>query len=93
MKRKKRLVVCFLFHKHARAACSLLIKKYANSAGVRFRGAIIAVGLFAFVMARRSVDRNRLEVMRSKQRILEARHKDSIEKYGHATTSGSETNS
>jgi len=57
-------------------------------------GAIIAVGLFAFVSARRSVDRNRLEVMRSKQRILEARYKDSMDKYGmHVANSDSKTNS
>jgi len=43
---------------------------------------IITVGLLGFVIARRSVERNRVEVMKSRQRILEARRRDGEEKYG-----------
>jgi Domain of unknown function (DUF4748) len=45
---------------------------------------IISAGLYAFVLAKRSVDENRVEMMRSKQRVLEARQRDVIEKFGGA---------
>jgi hypothetical protein len=35
-----------------------------------------------FVLAKQSVDQNRVEVMKSKQRVLEARQRDIIEKFG-----------
>ena len=40
---------------------------------------IIAVGIFAFVEARKSVEQNRVEIMRSRRRIKEAREKDQEE--------------
>jgi len=47
---------------------------------------IIAAGIYGFVIAKRTVDRNRMEFLRSKQRIREARQKDSEEKFGTSTS-------
>ena len=41
--------------------------------------AIIAVGIGSFIVAKRSVDKNRVEIMRSKQRIRQAREEDNLE--------------
>ena len=40
---------------------------------------IIGTGICAFIAAKRSVDRNRVEVMRSKRRIKQARNEDNEE--------------
>ena len=42
---------------------------------------IIATGIAAFVFAKKSVDRNRVEIMRSKRRIREAEKKQAEEFY------------
>ncbi len=41
--------------------------------------AIITLGISSFVIAKRSVDKNRIEIMRSKQRIRQAREEDNLE--------------
>ena len=43
--------------------------------------AIISTGILSFVLAKRSVDRNRLEIMRSKQRVKDAVQKNAEEKF------------
>lgn len=43
------------------------------------RAGIIGVGLVTFVMAKLDVDAKRYEVLRSKQRVREARRQDSME--------------
>jgi len=50
---------------------------------------IITIGLLGFVVARKSVEHNRIEVMRSRQRILDARRRDSEEKYGGPSSNNS----
>ena len=58
---------------------------------VFFRAAIIGVGIASFVWARGSVERNRVEVMRSKRRVRDAVKRDSLEALDKAQHKGPNT--